>query len=85
MKRNTSPEFVGIKQIKIKQKWQYWPVRLYKAANSLLWFRFDNHFNSLKEYALHLMQRGERLIYSSTDLNRLFTREVGPMELVESN
>lgn len=55
------------------QAWQSWPVRLYKAANSTRLFGFDAYFDSLKHFALDLMQQGESMTYAGKDLSWLFT------------
>ena len=60
------------------QRWQHWPVRLYKAALSVQLFGFDDYFNSLNKYALQLMRQGEAMTYGRYDLSWLFTTGVDP-------
>ena len=55
------------------QRWQHWPVRLYKAAKSLLLFGCTGQFDSLKRYAQNLMKQGEEITYAGHDLSWLFT------------
>lgn len=60
------------------QKWQNWPVRLYKAAQSVQLFGFDDYFNSFKKYALDLMAKGKDMTYKGKDLSWLFTTGIDP-------
>ncbi|MEN9935660.1 MAG: hypothetical protein RLZZ387_2239 [Chloroflexota bacterium] len=55
------------------QRWNNWPIRLYKAARSLQLFGFTAEFESLRTFALELMQRGEQLRFGGQDLSVLFT------------
>jgi hypothetical protein len=63
------------------QKWQRWPIRLYKAAQSVQLFSFDDYFASLKKYALDLIQKGEVMNYRGKDLSWLFTTGVDPYKV----
>lgn len=54
------------------QKWQQWPIRLYKAAKSLKLFGFAEYFESFRMLATDLMQRGEKMSYNGRDLGNLF-------------
>ena len=54
------------------QRWQHWPVRLYKCAKSLKLFEFTNQFESMKKYANELMRNGENMTYRGHDLSELF-------------
>lgn len=60
------------------QKWQDWPVRLYKAAASVQAFGFDAPFASLKKYALLLIGRGIGTGWSGRDLAMFFTEDRDP-------
>ncbi len=55
------------------QAWSDWPIRLYKAARSVQLFGYADVFESLKAFALDLIQKGESLRYGRDDLARLFT------------
>jgi hypothetical protein len=55
------------------QCWHDWPVRLFKAAQSVKLFGYDETFASLKIYALDLMQMGKKMEYNGKDLSWLFT------------
>lgn len=55
------------------QQWANWPIRLHKAAESLLLFGFPEPFESLRCFALDLINRGESFRYGSKDLRPLFT------------
>ena len=54
------------------QRWQNWPVRLYKCAMSLKLFEFSARFESLKMYANDLMRKGEKMKFKGHDLSELF-------------
>jgi hypothetical protein len=60
------------------QRWQHWPVRLFKAARSLQLFAYSDYFESLKKYALELMGAGEVMEYNGHDLSWLFTTGIDP-------
>ena len=61
-----------------EQSWHRWPVRLHKAALSAKLFGHADVFESLKKYALILMDEGEVFEYSGHDLSWLFTTGVDP-------
>lgn len=54
------------------QKWQNWPIRLYKCARSLRVFGFEDYFDSMKIFAKRLMQNGVSMVYNGRDLGALF-------------
>ena len=54
------------------QRWQNWPVRLYKCARSLKLFGFMAQFESMKKYANALMGKGENMTFKGHDLSQLF-------------
>jgi hypothetical protein len=54
------------------QKWQNWPIRLYKASKSLKLFGFSAEFESMRIFARDLMQKGENMTYDDRDLSLLF-------------
>lgn len=54
------------------QSWHNWPVRLFKAAQSVQLFGYDDYFASLKTFALDLMELGEKMEYNGWDLSWLF-------------
>jgi len=54
------------------QSWQNWPVRLYKMAYSAKLFGRMDDFESLKKYALILMERGTIFEYGGRDLTWVF-------------
>jgi hypothetical protein len=54
------------------QSWHNWPIRLYKAAQSVRLFGLDACFRSLKTYASYLMTQGESFEYNGKDLSDLF-------------
>jgi hypothetical protein len=54
------------------QAWSRWPIRLYKAARSLQLFGYTDEFESLKVFALDLIQKGEPFHFGG-DLSKLFT------------
>ena len=60
------------------QKWQNWPVRLYKAAYSLWLFGCETEFASLRKYARALLERGEDFGYGRKDLGVFFTQGLDP-------
>lgn len=62
------------------QRWQDWPVRLYKAAVSVQSFGFDEQFASLKKYALLLIRRGVSMKYNGRDLAVFFTEGRDPYQ-----
>jgi len=57
---------------KAGQSWHQWPVRLYKAAQSVKLFGYEDLFESLKTYAGDLMKRGESMSYNGKDLSWIF-------------
>ncbi len=57
---------------KTEQRWHNWPIRLYKAAQSVKLFGYDDLFDSLKIYAQDLMNQGKVLEYNGRDLSWLF-------------
>lgn len=57
------------------QSWHQWPVRLYKAAQSVQLFGYDELFDSLRLYANDLMKQGEVMEYNGKDLSWLFKTE----------
>jgi len=54
------------------QRWHSWPIRLYKAAQSVQLFGYGELFDSLKMYACDLINQGERMTYGGKDLSLLF-------------
>jgi hypothetical protein len=54
------------------QAWSRWPIRLYKAARSLQLFGYTDEFESLKIFALKLIDTGEPFQFGG-DLSKLFT------------
>lgn len=60
------------------QCWHHWPVRLFKAALSVHLFGYTGFFNSLKTYAISLMETGEPMEFSGHDLSWLFTTGIDP-------
>jgi hypothetical protein len=54
------------------QKWQHWPIRLYKASKSLNLFGFDAYFESMSLFARSLIFKGESMAYGERDLGGLF-------------
>jgi hypothetical protein len=54
------------------QCWQHWPIRLYKASKSLKLFGYDDHFESMKQYANDLLRAGESMNWNGKDLSKLF-------------
>jgi hypothetical protein len=63
---------------KVGQSWHDWPVRLYKAAQSVELFAFEEIFESLKVYALDLIRQGKSMSYNGRDLSWLFTTGIDP-------
>lgn len=63
-----------------EQKWQDWPVRLFKASLSAKIFEYHEIFESLKMYALDLIKRGRILSYGGKDLSWLFTTGIDPYD-----
>lgn len=57
------------------QKWNEWPVRLYKAAQSTKLFGFHDFHNSLKDYAKRLIRSGESMVFRGEDLTDYFMSE----------
>ncbi len=55
------------------QAWSRWPIRLYKAGRSLQLFGYNQAFESLKAFALDLLNKGESLYYGKKNLALLFT------------
>ena len=62
----------------LDQHWQDWPVRLYKAVDSVQSFGFDAPFTSLKKYALLRIGRGVSFCYNGRDLAGFFTEGRDP-------
>jgi hypothetical protein len=60
------------------QSWHHWPVRLYKAAQSVKLFGYEDLFASLKRYAHDLMRQSEPMTYGGKDLSWLFTTGIDP-------
>ena len=56
------------------QSWHNWPVRLFKAAQSVQLFAYPELFDSLDTYAHILMKQGQVMSYSGHDLSWLFTK-----------
>ena len=54
------------------QSWHNWPIRLYKAAQSVRLFGLDDAFESLRAYAQYLINNGETFIYNGRGLGGLF-------------
>lgn len=54
------------------QRWQHWPVRLHKAGRSARLFGEDALYESLRKYALWLLDRGESFTYRGYDLSTTF-------------
>ena len=54
------------------QSWHHWPIRLYKAAQSVLLFGLEDYFVSLRALALDLIGKGEPFLYNNRDLSGLF-------------
>ena len=54
------------------QSWHCWPIRLYKASKSLKIFGFDNLFESIRAYAIELIDHGESFEYNGRDFSLLF-------------
>jgi hypothetical protein len=53
-----------------KQKWSYWPVRLYKAGKCMWLFGQDDYYQSLKKLAYHVRDKEkEKLDYFSHTKN----------------
>ncbi len=53
------------------QRWQNWPIRLYKAAKSVKLFGYGAEFKSLSALGQDLMSKGEKMYYLR-DLSWLF-------------
>jgi hypothetical protein len=51
-----------------KQKWSYWPVRLYKAGKCMWLFQQYDYYQSLRKLAYHIKQK-EKLDYFSHTKN----------------
>jgi hypothetical protein len=54
------------------QKWNNWPIRLYKAGLSVQLFGFSDLFYALQSYARELIGQGESFCYNGRDLSALF-------------
>jgi hypothetical protein len=54
------------------QSWHNWPIRLYKAAQSVKLFGLDDAFDSLQDYAQYLINKGESFLYNGRELSGLF-------------
>ena len=61
-----------------EQSWHHWPVRLFKAAQSVQLFGYPELFASLKLFAKILMRQGEPMEFDGHDLSWLFTTDVDP-------
>lgn len=53
------------------QRWQNWPIRLYKAAKCMRLFELDEAYRSLRQYGRGLLAQGISFEYSR-DLTWLF-------------
>jgi hypothetical protein len=62
------------------QSWHHWPVRLFKAAQSVRLFSYLDEFESLKLFALELMKNGEQMTYNRWDLSWIFTSGIDPYQ-----
>jgi hypothetical protein len=62
------------------QNWHKWPIRLYKAAQSVKLFGYEELFDSLRTYAHNLMKQGESMTYNGKDLSWLFTTGIDPYQ-----
>jgi hypothetical protein len=62
------------------QRWARWPVRLHKAASSLLLFGCDDAARSAILYGRLLLTRRYKFSYGGRDLSELFTRPPIPLE-----
>jgi hypothetical protein len=60
------------------QSWHNWPVRLSKAARSMLLFGLTDHFASLKTYALILIKQGKDMTFGGRDVSWPFTTGINP-------
>ncbi|CAF1191320.1 unnamed protein product [Rotaria sordida] len=49
-----------------KQKWSYWPVRLYKAGRSMWLFDQIDYYESLKKLAFHIKEKEKLDFFSHT-------------------
>ena len=56
------------------QRWQDWPIRLYKCAKSLKLLGFEEEFESVREYALPLIRAGLNFMYGSRDCAAIFLK-----------
>lgn len=54
------------------QSWHHWPIRLYKAAQSVQLFGLGDYFASLRALALDLIGKEESFLYNGRDLSSLF-------------
>lgn len=54
------------------QRWFDWPIRLYKCAKSLQLFGFETEFESMRQYALHLIGENTPMEYNGRDLGEFF-------------
>ena len=61
-----------IENPKPDQKWQNWPIGLYKASKSLKLFGFDEQFQSMRMFAQDIIRRGESMEYNGRDLGEFF-------------
>jgi hypothetical protein len=55
------------------QKWQHWPIRLYKASKSLKLIGFDAYFESMSLLARDLISKFESMAYRERHLGAIFT------------
>ena len=57
-----------------EQRWQRWPIRLYKMSCSLeLFQQRDLHMNSIK-YGMSLIKKGEKFMYMGRHLDEYFRK-----------
>lgn len=57
------------------QCWHNWPIRIYKCAKSLKLFGFEEEFNSVRMFALPLIDAGLNFRYRDRDCAEIFLRE----------
>jgi len=58
--------------LKTGQSWHQWPIRLYKMAQSVKLFGYDDLFKSLKAYGKDLIKQGEAMSFNGKDLSWIF-------------
>ncbi|MCR9120299.1 MAG: hypothetical protein NXI22_25465, partial [bacterium] len=59
----------GVNDTHPNQKWNDWPVRLYKAVQSTKLFGFNDFHLSLKEYGQRLIRCGKSMEFRGKDLS----------------